>query len=277
MVRLARPGTVVRKGDLLVEFDRSAQLKAARDREAEYRDMVAQIEKKRAEQSTARADRGLTLALAESAVKRAELDVLGNDLVASIVAEKNVQALEEARAHLAALRKTMGLKDRAEAADVRMLGVQQARAMSAWQHATRNAERMRIVSPLDGLVVLKTIWKSGTMAEVQEGEEVRPGIPILEVVNPAAMRIRVLVNQADVMHLAPGQSVEITLDSHPSKHFLGRLEHLSPVAMTSALSTRVRTCLAIFSIAGQDEHLRPDLAAAVDVTLADDGASRNQP
>lgn len=124
---------------------------------------------------------------------------------------------------------------------------------------------MRITAPLDGLVVLKSIWKNGTMAEVQEGEEVRPGIPILDVVDPSAMRVRVSANQADVAGLATGQSVRITLDSYPSKTFDGRLEHLSPIAVTSSLSNRVRTFVAVFSIDGADEHLLPDLAAAIDI------------
>jgi multidrug resistance efflux pump len=267
VVQLARAGTFVRRGDLLVELDRSAQLKAARDREAEYRDILAQIDKKRAEQRIAAADRARDLALADNAVARAELDVLGNDMLAAINAEKNVQALEEARAHLAALRKTVALQERAAAADLRILEIQRERAAGAWQHATRNAEKMRIVSPLNGLVVLKTVWKNGTMAEIQEGEEVRQGIPILEVVDASAMRVRALVNQADVAHLSPGQSARITLDSLPTRTFEGRLAHISPIATTSALSTRVRTFLAVFSIAGTDEHLLPDLAAAIDVTL----------
>jgi HlyD family secretion protein len=141
--------------------------------------------------------------------------------------------------------------------------------MSAWQHAQRNAERMRIVAPLDGLVVFKTIWKSGTMAEIQEGEEVRQGIPILEVVDPSAMRVRALVNQADVSKLARGQQARITLDSHPDRQFVARLSHVSPVAATSALSTRLRTFLASFTIDGEDEHLLPDLAAAIDVNVGD--------
>ena len=41
--------------DLLIEFDRQAQIKAAQDRQAEYRDFVAQMEKKQGEQLTARA------------------------------------------------------------------------------------------------------------------------------------------------------------------------------------------------------------------------------
>jgi multidrug resistance efflux pump len=109
------------------------------------------------------------------------------------------------------------------------------------------------------------VFKGGTMAEMQEGEEVRPGIPILEVVDPSAMRVRAAVNQADVSSLAPGANVRITLDSYPSRTFDGRLENLSPVATTSSMSTRVRTFVAVFSVQGTDEHLLPDLAAAIEV------------
>lgn len=266
VVRLARPGTYVKSGDLLVEFDRQTQIKGARDREAEFRDIVEQINKKRGEQLTARALRDSQLKQAENQVKIAELGVVGNDMVPKIIAEKNVQLVEEARATLAQLRKTFDLKTRAEAADLRILEIQRARARNAWDHARHNADRMRIVAPLAGLVVLKSVWKGGTMAEVQEGEEVRAGVPILEVVDPSAMRVRANVNQADVEHLAAGQPARITLDSYTGKQFQGRLEHLSPVAMTSALSNRVRTFIATFSIEGADEHFLPDLAAAIEVT-----------
>src|SRR5262245_42726693 len=248
IVRLARAGTVVRRGDLLVEFDRTAQLKNARDREAEYLDILAQIEQKRAEQIIARAARQTGLKLAENAVRRAELDLVGVEMLAKITAEKNQQALEEARAKLAQLRTTNELHERAAIADVRMLEIQRDRTKNAWDHAVTNATHMRIVSPLDGLVVLRSVFRAGAMAEMQEGEEVRPGIPILEVVDPSAMRVRAAVNQADVASLAPGLNVRITLDSYPSRTFAGRLENLSPVATTSSMSTRVRTFVALFSV-----------------------------
>jgi HlyD family secretion protein len=268
VVRLAAAGTLVKRGDLLVEFDRHAQLRNARDREADYKGILEQINKKRGEHLAARAMRDAQLKQAENDVRIAELGVLGNEMVARTTAEKNVQTLEEARARLAQLRKTFDLRRRAEDADLRMLEIQRQRASNAWRHAEANAERMRILSPLDGLVVLKTLWKNGTMAEVQEGEEVRPGIPILDVVDPSAMRVRVNANQADVEGLAPGQTARITLDSFPSKTFQGRLEQLSPIAATSSLSPRVRTFVAWFSIDGTDEHLLPDLAVAVEVTPA---------
>src|SRR5262249_56881978 len=55
IVHLGKAGTRVNAGDPVVEFDRASQIKAARDREAEYRDLVEQINKKRADQLLARA------------------------------------------------------------------------------------------------------------------------------------------------------------------------------------------------------------------------------
>jgi multidrug efflux pump subunit AcrA (membrane-fusion protein) len=68
--------------------------------------------------------------------------------------------------------------------------------------------RMIISAPQDGLVVLKTIWKGTQMGEVQEGEEIRPGTPIVEVVDPSQMRVRARVNQADVPLLRAGARLD---------------------------------------------------------------------
>ncbi|MGH9218837.1 MAG: efflux RND transporter periplasmic adaptor subunit [Vicinamibacterales bacterium] len=274
IVKLAKGGARVRQGDLLVEFDRTSQIKAARDREYEYRDLLAQIEKKKADQLTARAARQADFAVAENALRRAELDLVGVDLLPGITVEKNQQTLAEARAKVTQLRKTNDLKDGAAAADLRISEIQRDRARNAWDHATRNATRMRITAPMDGLVVLKSIWKQGTMGEVQEGEEVRAGIPILEVVDPDTMRVRANVNQADAAYLSPGADVRITLDSYPSRTFSGKVSYISPVAVTSGMSVRVRTFLAVFSVDGTDEHLLPDLAAAIDVPVSSPKASR---
>jgi len=265
IVHLVKPGTRVKRGDLLIEFDRQAQIKTAHDRQAEYRDFVEQINRKRGEQLTARAHGEAELKIAANAVKLAELEVLKQDVVPPITAEQNRLTLDEARAKLDQLRRTYELRRRADAADIRALEIQRDRAMNAWKHAETNAEKMRVLSPIDGMVVLKSTWKSGTMGEVQEGEEVRSGLGVLDVIDPSEMRVRVKINQADVAALRVGQPARITLDSYPARTFTGRLEQLSQIGAVSTMSNRVRSFLAIFSIDGSDPHLMPDLAAAIDV------------
>jgi len=267
IVHLAKGGAMVKRGDLLVEFDRAAQIKNAHDREAEYRDFAAQIERKRGEQITGRAKDEGEITAAENAVRSAQLAVDTNDIQPPITAEQNRLTLEEHKAQLLQLRKTFDLKRRADTADVKSLEIQRDRAQNAWKHAESNAEKMRITSPIDGMVVLKATWKQGTMGEVQEGEEVRSGLPILDVIDASAMRVRARVNQADIAGLSVGQLARITLDSYPSKTFSGRLQQLSHVGATSSMSNRVRTFLAVFTIDGSDAHLMPDLAAAIDVEI----------
>ncbi len=102
IVHLVKPGTVVKRGDLLIEFDRQAQLKTAHDREAEYRDFVEQINKKRGEQITARAHDEAEIKTAENAVKTAELEMLKNEMSPPIVAEQNTLTLAESQSEAAA-------------------------------------------------------------------------------------------------------------------------------------------------------------------------------
>jgi HlyD family secretion protein len=112
------------------------------------------------------------------------------------------------------------------------------------------------------------VWRPGQQVEIQEGEEARPGMPIMQVVDPAAMLVRVKVNQADVHLLQVGQPARISLDAYPDLQFQGRVEHVAPVGTTSMLSTRVRNFVATVSIQGSHPKLMPDLSAAVDVELA---------
>lgn len=267
VTKLAPSGARVRRGDVLVEFDRQSQLREALDRRNEYLGFEAQIRRKQAEQRAALVSDETQLQQAVNAVERARLELLKNEMLSAIAAEKNQQVFEEAEARLTALRETFDLKRAAAAADLRILEIQRDRARAAMEHAERNASQMTILSPLDGLVVPKQIYKGGQMGEVQEGEQVRPGVPILEVVSATGMQVRVRANQLDAQALEVGQAAEVRLDAYPDKLFKARLEQLAPIALPSDMSPRVRNFVAIFSIEGSDDDLMPDLTAAVDVEI----------
>ena len=105
------------------------------------------------------------------------------------------------------------------------------------------------------------------MGEVQEGDEVRPGVPFMQVVDPSAMQVRVRVNQVDLPKLRAGQRARVRLDAYPELVFSARLEQLAPIGSKSEFSDKVRTFMALFSIHESDPKLMPDLSAAVDVEL----------
>jgi HlyD family secretion protein len=268
ITRLIRAGSHVNAGDPLVEFDPQEQLRAAADKRAELVDLDGQIQKKKSEQTIAQAKDQTTLTEAERNVSRAKLGILGNDLISKVEAEKNTLALEEANARLEQVRKTFALKRTAETADLRILEIQRERAERALRYAEDNSELMSVTAPFPGLVVLKQVWKGNNMGEVAEGEEVRPGLPILDIVDATAMQVRAMVNQADVGSIAPGQPAKIRLDAYPELLFDGRVELVAPLGVQSSMTPKVRSFVALVSIQGANEKLMPDLSASVEIMAA---------
>jgi HlyD family secretion protein len=268
ITRLVPAGSTVKAGDLIVEFDRQEQIKNALDRRAELQDLEQQIAKRDAQERAARAHDDSEISLAESAIGRAQLEMVKNEMLPKINAEKNKQALEQAEATLTQLKATYDLKRRAAEADIRILQIRRDRAASAERQAAGNADRMAIHAPIGGMAVVKTIWKGNNMADVQEGEEVRAGVPVVDIVNPNAMRVRARVNQADVNELQVGQAVRIGLDAYPALFFDGRVAQISPLGVTSTLSQKVRTFVVLIDVNGSHPNLMPDLSASLDVTLA---------
>jgi len=268
ITRLVRPGSAVQKGDLIVEFDRQQQQTNALDRRAELQDLDQQIRKREAQERAAAAKDDSEIKVGESSVSRAELEMVKNDMIPRINAEKNTLALEQAQATLKQLKTTYELKRKAAEADIRILKIRRDRAENAMKMAETNAERMAILSPLGGMAVLKSIWKSNTMAEVQEGEEIRAGVPIVDIVDPNSMRVRARVNQGDINELQTGQSVRVGLDAYPDLHFPGKIAQISPLGVMSNLSNKVRAFVVLIDIQGSHPNLMPDLTASLDVELA---------
>ena len=269
ITRLLATGSTVKKGDVLVEFDRQAQEKNALDRLADFRDFEEQIKKKRADNAAAEAKDVTELKAAENAVETASLEMRRNEVISRIDAEKNAQTLEESKANLTQLRETLELKRTARAADLRILEIQRDRARGSMEYARRNTGKLKILSPIDGMVVLQPIWMNAGMREVQEGDEVRPGNTFLQVVNPQGMQVRARINQADIASLQVNQPVKVRLDAYPDMVLPGKLLRVTAVGTTSMMNNKIRVFTGVFSIEGSDPRLLPDLSAAVDVATTD--------
>jgi len=272
IIRLTPGGTRVKKGDLLVEFDRQDQMRDYVDKQAEYQKLVDQVAQEQAKESAAKAKDETDLKTAENNLRKTELEVQRAEIVSRIDAEKNQENLDEAKATYDQLRETFDLKRKAAQAAIRILEIQRDRTQQTMMHAQANANLMQIHSPLDGVVVLNTIWKQGTMGEVQEGDQIHPGVPFMQVVNPATMQVRVMANQQDFPSLQIGQTAKVRLDAYPDLVFPAKLDQLAPIGEGGDFSSKLRSFVVIVSITGNDPKLMPDLSAAVDVDISKQSA-----
>jgi len=267
LVHLAHAGAHVHKDDVLAEFDQQDQLKQFRDRQADYLDFLDKIKKQQADNAVELAKDQTALKVAEDSYQKAKLEMGKNEVVSRIDADRNRLTLEEDAATLKQLQETFDLKERARQAQVKDLEIQRDRAQGQMLHAQTNSQRMVIHSPLEGLVVLSPIWKGSGMGDPQEGDEVWPGSPFMQVVDPSAMQVAARVNQVDFPYLRLGAPAEVRLDAYPDLVLKGSIEHLAAIGSASTLSQSVHNFNAVFAIEGTDPRLLPDLSAAVDVEL----------
>jgi HlyD family secretion protein len=267
ITKILPTGTRVKKGDILVEFDRQEQLKNILDSQAEYDNLVHQLNKKRADQAAALAADQTELKGAEIDVQTAKVEIRKNELIPLNEAEINLENLREAEAKLKLLHNTFALKRESEAADLRTMEIQRDRAQKAVFHEQNNVEQMTIRSPMDGLVVLSPISKGSRRLDPVEGDEVYSGNSVMLVVNPSAMQVSARINQIDISLVREGQSAEVHLDAYPELHFPGVIERVGAIAQPGSNSNKIREFTVLVSVRGSDPKLLPDLTAAVDVRL----------
>jgi multidrug resistance efflux pump len=268
ITKLVPRGPRVKRGDLLVEFDCQAQLRDYIDKQAESDDENEKVIEEQAKEAASRAKDETEIKQAEDSLAKANLEMEKVELLSRIDAEKAKEDLDEAQATLAQLKETFDLKRKAAQASIRILEIQRDRTREIMLHSQANSALMHIHAPIDGIVVFNTIWKQGNMGEVQEGDQVRPGVPFMQVVDPTMMEVRVPINQEDLLSLKIGEKVLVHLDAYSDLVFPGQLESIDPMGTSGDFSSKLRNFSATFSIQGHDPRLMPDLSAAVDVDPA---------
>ena len=267
ITRLVAAGSKVKQGDLLVEFDRQVQIKDAIDKQSDFQKFASQVAENQAQEDATRAKDETELKTAEDELNKDELEMRRNEILSRIDVEKNQENLDQAKANLAQLRQTFDLKRKSAKAGIRILELQRDKAQQDMLHAQGNANRMQIRSPIEGVVVLRSIFKQETLAQLQEGDQVHPGIPLMDVVDPSTMQVSVQANQQDISEMQIGQAAKVRLDAYPDIAFPSRLEALAPLGVAGNFSDKLHSFMATFSIQGNNPKLMPDLSAAVDLEL----------
>ena len=177
---LVKPGRPCKPGDLLVEFDRQEQIRNALDRRAELNDFDQQIRKRQARRRRRQGDRRQHAdAGRERRVERAQLEMREERDAARRSRPRRTRWPSRRReAKLKQLQETYDLKRQAAAADIKVLEIRRDRSRN--EHEAGRVERRAHadqVAASPGVAVIKTTWKNGgNMVEIQEGDEVRPGV-----------------------------------------------------------------------------------------------------
>ena len=126
--------------------------------------------------------------------------------------------------------------------------------------AAANMAFTRITSPIDGVVVSRSVDAGQTVAAALQA-------PTLFVIANDLTKMQILANvdQADVGKVREGEDAKFTVDAYPGEVFRGRISQVRQAATTT---NNVVTYAAVIQADNPDRKLRQGMTAAVTIVAA---------
>jgi HlyD family secretion protein len=272
ITHLLHTGAVVKKGDLVMEFDPSEQHFKLDQNRSELLQAEQEITKSRADAAVVAAQDKVAMLKGRFDVRRAELDVQKNELVSTIDARKNDLALEQARRVLAELEQDVKSRSASNQAAISLAEEKRNKAKLAMDQAQGNIDKMRVAAPMDGLVALEKnegaaggVFFSGmSLPEYREGDQVQPGRSVGQVIDAKEMELSAKVGELEGNNIKEGQSVDIELDALPGTTFHGTVKRVGGANTRRMWDDDTTTKFEVtIKLANTDPRMRPGLTAHV--------------
>jgi multidrug efflux pump subunit AcrA (membrane-fusion protein) len=272
ILTLSPAGTVVKKDDVVIEFDRAEQHYNLQQAESELAEAEQEIAKVEADTKVQISTDKLALLHGQHEVRRAEIDVSGNEFVGRIEAEKNNIKLEESRRALSQLQddiKTHAVSNKAGRA---VLEEKRSKARIAADFARKNIDSMTVRAPLDGLVVIKDNQDASggfgfpgmTLPEYRPGDTVQPGRTVAEIVDLTEMEIKTKIAETDRAALEGGAAAKVQIEALPRSSMNGASKGLGGLAQNAFWEPQTtRQFEAAFALERPPATLKPGMTARV--------------
>jgi len=272
IVHLLKTGTPVKAGEVVVEFDPSEQEYNLAQSRSDYEQAEEAIVKAKDDAAVQTAQDKTALLKAQYAVRQAELDVSKNEIVSVIDGKKNQLALDEAKRALAQLQDDIKSHSALNQASIEVSEEKANKAKLAMAQAQKNIDDMRVKSPIDGLVVVLQnsqaaggMFFSGmTLPDFQEGDQVRPGNAIAQVLDIGQMELVAKVSERDRGNIKVGQPVEVHVDGMPERAYPGTVKSIAGMTSGGFFDDDPSHKFDVTVIIDHpDDRLRPDFGARV--------------
>jgi len=274
IIKLARFGAQVHKGDVVLEFDPSEQEYNLAQNRSDLLQAEQEIVKSKADAAVQTAQDQTALLKAKYAVRRAELEVSKNELVSKIDAQKNLLALEEAKRALTQLEQDIRSHSASNKAALAISEEKRHKALLAMNQAEENIKKMTITAPIDGLVVINGnrdasggfFFTGMTLPDYHVGDQVNPGSSIAEVIDVSRLEVYAQVGETDHSNLKPGQSVDIQIYALPGENFSGKVETVGGATSHEFWDDNARHKFDLTVLFDKnDARLRPGFAARLSI------------
>lgn len=269
LLEVAKPGSHIKKGAIVAEFDRQYQLNRLDDYKATVAQLDANVKKLKADLATAEEAHRQLVNSSKANWDKALLDLKTAEVRSAIEAEDLQLAARETEAQYKQMAAEAKLVEGSQRAQIRASEIERDQAKIELDRATLNVNRMVVRAPMDGIVVMQSIWRGGDFGQVQQGDEIRPGMTFMQIVDPSSMVIMGNVNQVDAESVRLGSKAIARLDAYPGSRFPARVVGVGAMTRPGAWRPNFMREIPIrLKLEEIDPRVIPDLSASTDILLA---------
>jgi HlyD family secretion protein len=238
---LAPVGSLAKEKDLLVEYDDSERQSALEEASLSVQSDDEQLKKARADLAITQSQDAVTLLKTRYNVRRAELDVQRNPIIAEIDGKKNVLNLEQQKRALLQLETDIAARQEQADSQLAVLTEHRNRTLTDVQRELQRIALCKSLAPITGLVAVKQnragMFNFGTqMPDIREGDTLQPGMPVVDILDLSEVEVWAKVGELDRANLKEGQEATLQLDAIPDKRFNGKIKAMSGTATSDVFS-----------------------------------------
>lgn len=273
ILKLARNGAQVKKGDVVVEFDPSTLKRTADQNRSTLKQVESEIVKARAQQLLAEEQIKTEMMSAEFSLERARLDASTRDVIPAIENEKYVLSLQKAEQKLREVKSKMESRRIGAEADITAILRRHDKAKADLEQAERNMEALTLTSPSDGVLTLlpnsrsRSVY-SGSAPIYKEGDRTYPGNAIAEIPDMSTIQAKTAVLEADRGRVMNGQPAILNIEAVPDREHRGRVKEISPLAQLDYSDfMTIKNFGLVIELENPDPKLRPGMMTGVRIEV----------
>ncbi len=258
IVDLAEEGTIVKRGDFLLQLDTSEAQQKVEEAIDELANARAQLESEKASIASNMAQLESQLERETYNYQQAELSLKMMQFEAEAKKQEYQLNMKKAEVDLAQAREKINSQKIIDKATLMKAQLAVRQAEMELREAKQALESLTLRAPIDGLVVYKEIWKGGSRGKVQIGDSPWPGMPVIGIPDLSKMMVKVTVNEVDISKIEKGQNAVITVDALEGKSYYGTLSRVATLARREESTNRKVFDVEVV-IDSTDGELRPGM------------------
>ncbi|MEO8027690.1 MAG: HlyD family efflux transporter periplasmic adaptor subunit [Bryobacteraceae bacterium] len=268
---IAKSGTLVKKGDKLLEIDAQSMQDHVDDLADTIRQAASDVQRRQAEQMVEWEALQQTLRVSKANLEKANWDYKAQEVRSDVERELLKLSVDEASARYKQQLNDVASRKASQEAEIKILKITEERHTRHRNRHVIDVSRFKIFAPMDGLVVMQTTFRGGEFTQVQQGDNLNPGQSVMRVVDLRSMQVEASINQSQTSLLRIGQPVTVGLDAFPGVQLKGKLYSIGALAVGGWRQQYfIRNVPVSISIEEYNPKVIPDLSAFGDVEIGRD-------